>query len=249
VPLIDRVLAAKPGEKVVGFPEKPAAKKAARPRAAQPISRFNDGGWWIRGRGLEKRNEIAANAGAEYDIVMVGDSITHRWERKGGEGRALFAGLKKTYRILNLGYGGDRTEHVIWRLSNGELEGYTAKLFTVMIGTNNRDKNPADVAAGVKRILALIQEKHPESKIVLMPIFPRGPSKDGRHARNVKVNEIIKGYADGEKIRWLDFNSRFLTPEGVLTKKVMNDLLHPNQNGYQIWLDAISPLFKEIVGK
>ena len=187
---------------------------------------------------------------AEYDVVMVGDSITHRWEREGGEGRALFAELKKTYRILNLGYGGDQTQHVIWRLENGEQEGYKAKLFTVMIGTNNRDRNPADIAKGVRRILDDIRAKHPESKIVLMPIFPRGATaEDSNRIRNEKVNAIIKGYADGETIRWLDFNQKFFNAEGKLTKEVMNDLLHPNEKGYQIWLDAILPVFREICGK
>jgi beta-glucosidase len=181
---------------------------------------------------------------------MVGDSITHRWEREGGEGRELFAELKKTYKILNLGYGGDQTQHVVWRMENGELEGYKAKLFTLMIGTNNGDRNPADVAAGVKRILEIIRGKHPEAKIVLMPIFPRGAKPDDKkRLRNEKVNSIIKGYADGKDVIWLDFNAKFLEADGTMTKRVMDDLLHPNATGYQIWLDAISPVFKQILGK
>ena len=178
---------------------------------------------------------------------MVGDSITHRWEREGGEGRELFAELKKTYRILNLGYGGDATGHLIWRLANGELEGYKAKLFQVMIGTNNSD-GPEEVAAGVKRVLEIIREKHPESKIVLLPIFPRADNLK-KHERNLKANAIIKGFADGETVEWLDFNDRFLGAGGKPTKEVMNDLLHPNENGYRIWMDAILPVFRKHCGK
>ena len=249
IPLIDTVLKTKPGVAIPSvWPSCPRGYIYRRPLAAEPVSKFPKGSWWDK-RCLEKRNEIVENGGAEYDVVMVGDSITHRWEREGGEGRALFAELKKTYRILNLGYGGDQTQHVIWRLENGEQEGYKAKLFTVMIGTNNKERNANDVALGVKRILTDIRAKHPESKIVLMPIFPRGPSKDGRHERNEKVNVLIKGYADGDTVRWLDFNAKFLNAEGKLTKEVMNDLLHPNEKGYQIWLDAILPVFKEICGK
>ena len=249
LPLIDAVLQAAPEDVIPSvWPSYPRGYVWETALAASPVSKFPKGHWWDT-RCLEKRNEIVDNGGAEYDIVMVGDSITHRWERKGGEGLELFAQLKKTYRILNLGYGGDRTQHVIWRLENGELEGYTAKMFTVMIGTNNREP-VADIAAGVKRILDDIRTKHPESKIVLMPIFPRGGrADDPKRLANEKVNALIKPFADGVTVRWLDFNQKFFNAEGRLTKEVMNDLLHPNEKGYQIWLDAILSVFKEICGK
>lgn len=250
VPLIDKVLAAKPDEAIPSvWPSNPGTYSFVRPAAVRPTAMFPKGNWWET-RCLEKRNEIADNAGAEYDIVMVGDSITHRWERKGGEGVKLFAELKKNYRILNLGYGGDRTQHVIWRLQNGELEGYKAKVFTVMIGTNNPDRNPADVAAGVKRIVEIIRAKHPESKVILMPIFPRGAKPtDEMRVRNEKRNALIKGFADGKDVLWLDFNAKFLELDGTMTTRVMNDLLHPNETGYRIWLDAIGPVFKRLLGK
>ena len=250
IPLIDAVLNAAPDDVIPSvWPSSPRVYASTGPHAALPISKFPDGKWWGT-RCLEKRNEILDNGGAEYDVVMVGDSITHRWEREGGEGRELFAELKKTYRILNLGYGGDRTEHVIWRLENGEMEGYKAKLFTVMIGTNNRDRHPADVAAGVKRIVEDIRAKHPEAKVVLMPIFPRGAkATDERRVFNEKVNALIKPIADGNDVRWLDFNSKFFNAEGKLTKDVMDDLLHPNAKGYKIWMDAVLPVFREICGK
>ena len=249
IPLIDKVLSAADDECIPSaWPSCPGVYCNGLPFAAMPYAMFPKGNWWET-RCLEKRNEIVDNGPVEYDVVMVGDSITHRWERDGGEGRALFAELKKTYRILNLGYGGDRTENVIWRMENGELEGYKAKLFQVMIGTNNRDA-PADVAAGVRRILDVIRAKHPESKIVLLPIFPRGEKDDDpNRVRNEKVNAIIKGFPDGKDIVWLDFNEKFFNAEGRLTKEVMNDLLHPNEKGYQIWLDAVLPTFREVCGK
>ena len=247
MPLIDAVLDAAPEDVIPSvWPSAPTGYEYGKAVAAMPL---RGGNYWPA-RYLEKRNEIVGNGAVEYDVVMVGDSITHRWEREGGEGRELFAEIRKTYRILNLGYGGDRTQHVIWRMKNGELEGYKAKLFTLMIGTNNRDDNPADIASGVKRILDIIRKKHPESKIALMPIFPRGAKPDDpRRVANEKVNAIIKGYADGQTVLWLDFGSKFLEPDGTLTKRVMNDLLHPNEVGYQIWWEAIHPLFHEICGK
>ena len=247
IPLIDKILAASVDEVIPSvWPSCPIGFEYGNSIEAMSIRGNN---YWPA-RYLEKRDAIVDGDG-EYDVVMVGDSITHRWERNpDGEGRALFAEIRKTYKILNLGYGGDRTEHVIWRMENGELEGYKAKLFTLMIGTNNQARNVNGIANGIKRILEIIRKKHPESKIVLMPIFPRNANPaDKLRTGNAKVNEIIKGYADGENILWLDFNDKFLQPDGTLTKEVMNDLLHPNEKGYQIWWDAMHPVFKEICGK
>ena len=249
-PLIDKILAAPADEAIPSvWPSSPRGYSMAANLSAEPVSGFPGFLWWGKGRPLEKRNEIVANGNVEYDLVMVGDSITHRWEREGGEGRELFAELRRKYSVLNLGYGGDQTRHLIWRLANGELEGYKAKLFQVMIGTNNRDRDPADTAAGVKRVLEIIEERHPESKILLLPIFPRGATADDvKRVQNEKVNAIIRNFADGDRIVWLDFNERFFNAEGRLTKEVMNDLLHPNANGYRIWLDAIAPVIKDFCG-
>ena len=247
MPLVDKILSCDESEAIPSvWPSSPAGYEYGRPVAAMSL---RGGNYWPA-RYLEKRNEIVDGDG-EYDVVMVGDSITHRWEREpDGEGRALFAEIRKTYKILNLGYGGDRTEHVVWRMENGELEGYKAKLFTVMIGTNNGGRDVNGIAEGVKRIVETIRRKHPESKIALMPIFPRSAKPDDKfRVANEKVNEIIRGYADGKKVLWLDFNDRFLEPDGTLSKRVMNDLLHPNETGYQIWWDAMRPLFRGVCGK
>ena len=250
IPLIDAVLKAGPDECIPSvWSSRPRGFEYGTPPEASSISKFPKGSWWEK-RTLEKRNEIVDNGEIEYDVVMVGDSITHRWEREGGEGRELFAKLKQTYRVLNLGYGGDGTQHVIWRMENGELEGYKAKLFTLMIGTNNGGRNIDGIASGIKRIIDDIRKRHPESKIVLMPIFPRNAKPDDNlRVLNEKVTRTIKRFADGDAVRWLDFNAKFLKPDGVLTKEVMNDLLHPNEKGYQIWYDALVPVLKEICGK
>ena len=246
IPLIDKVLAASPDEVIASvWPSHPSTYDNGRSVAEMALRGSN---YWPA-RYLEKRNEIVDGKGS-YDVVMVGDSITHRWEREGGEGRELFAEIRKTYNILNLGYGGDRTEHVAWRMENGELEGYTAKLFTVMIGTNNGARDIAGIAGGVKRIIEDIRNKHPESKIVLMPIFPRAAEPSNRlRVGNAKISEIIRGYADGKTVLWLDFNDKFLKSDGTLTKEVMNDLLHPNEKGYAIWWEAMHPVFRDVCGK
>ena len=200
--------------------------------------------WWSS-RLLEKRNQIVDSKG-EIDLVFFGDSITHYWEKQGA---ASLEELRKTYSVLDLGYGGDRTEHLVWRGLNGELDGYTAKCVMLMIGTNNHDKSQ-DVVAGIRRILDIIAEKQPQAKILLLPIFPRGANaENGTRKRNEAVNAEIVKFADGEKIIWVDFHEKFLDGKGD-TKWCMPDRLHPNAEAYRnIWLPAVLPYFKEIVGK
>jgi beta-glucosidase len=194
-----------------------------------------------------KRDQIAKSGGS-FDLVFVGDSITHGWENK-VRGRKLYDDLRKTYSILNLGYSGNRTENMIWRLENGELDGYKAKLFMVMAGTNN--KEPAkDVAVGVRRILDLIRSRQPQATILLLPIFPRGESAaDARNAKNAKVNDIIRGFADGVHIVWCDFTSELRDSAGGMAGNLSKDRLHLNETGYAIWLRHVLPYFKRICGR
>ena len=232
---------------------RPGQFRVDEPAAVFPSTRIRSEGygafdWWLD-RLEEKRNEIAA-ANGEFDIVFAGDSITHFWETNGKES---YNELKKTYAILNLGYSGDCTEHLLWRLRNGELEGVKAKCVMLMIGTNNtwhRSERPENVALGVKAILETIAEKLPQAKVLLLPVFPIGdrPMHDKR-VMNDKTNEIIKGYADGEKVIWVDFNAKFLDEQGD-NVKLMPDHAHPNAEGYRdVWMPSVLPYFQKIVGK
>jgi len=246
IPLIDQVLAASPDDVIPSvWPSRPGFYDLGGSVAAMSI-RGPD--FWPA-RCLDRRNVIVDGSG-DYDIVMVGDSITHQWEREGGGGCGLLSELKKTYSILNLGYCGHKTENVIWRLANGELEGYKAKVFTVMIGTNNGAKDVKGIADGIGRIVKLIREKHPESTVILMPIFPRGAKPNDKfRIGNAEVSKLAKKFADGKSVRWLDFNDKFLEPDGTLSKRIMGDTVHPTAEGYRIWWDNMGPLVKEIVGK
>ena len=180
-------------------------------------------GWWEK-RHAEKLAQIAASGG-KIDIVFVGDSITHNWEGARGPGSDYggkpLAELKKKHSVLNLGFGGDGTQHVLWRLLNGELDGYTAKCIVLMIGTNNGGK-PEETVAGIKAILDLIALKQPMARVVLHPIFPSGATADHPwRVRNAKVNALIKPFADGRRVIWCDFNARFLNPDKTLKKDLM----------------------------
>ena len=204
------------------------------------------GAWWLD-RLLKKRSQIVASKG-EIDVVFIGDSITHNWENRG---KAQLAELAKTYSILDIGYGGDRTQHVIWRCQNGELDGYRAKCVMLMIGTNNAypRNDPKDVVKGVRRILDVIAEKQPQAKVLLLPIFVRGEGPNNVQRRaNEEVNAAIKSFADGKKVIWVDFNAKYLDKNGD-TKWIMPDRVHPNAAGYKIWANAVLPYFRAICGK
>ena len=212
----------------------------SRPSTCIPEHRINgevwgDERWWLKRLG-EKREQALREK--EFDLVMLGDSITHTWEWERRSGKWHQA-LTNEFRTLNLGFSGDRVEHLLWRLENGQLDGYRAKSFALMVGTNNYLDRPEDVAAGIKAVLELVTARHPESKVILMPIFPRGTAKDPTRAKNEKTNALIRPLADGKKVVWLDFNARFLDAEGDV-KKMFPDRLHPNLDGFGVWYENLS---------
>ncbi|MEM9940700.1 MAG: GDSL-type esterase/lipase family protein [Planctomycetota bacterium] len=186
----------------------------------------------------------------EVDLLMIGDSITHGWERKG----------KKTWdqyyanrNALNLGFSGDRTEHVLWRFQNGALDDINPKLAVIMIGTNNtghRMDAPELIAEGVRRVVDELKLRLPETKVLLLGVFPRDAQADGKmRQNNDAVNQILKGYADNKNIWYLDIGDQFLDEEQVLPKSIMPDLLHPNEKGYAIWAEAMEPMMVQLLNE
>jgi lysophospholipase L1-like esterase len=204
--------------------------------------------------GTEKRHESfnVISTKGEAQLVFLGDSITHGWE---GKGKAVWEKHWAPLKAANFGIGGDRTEHVLWRLEHGNFDGLRPKAIVLMIGTNNtghqgRPQKELDgavyqcsaeqTAEGIKAILAQLQQKCPDAKILVLGIFPRGANKEDKfRQQNEATNAIVKGFADGQKVFFLDVGAKFLEPDGTLSKTIMPDLLHPNEKGYQIWSDAI----------
>jgi lysophospholipase L1-like esterase len=204
--------------------------------------------------GTEKRHESfnVISTKGEAQLVFLGDSITHGWE---GKGKAVWEKHWAPLKAANFGIGGDRTEHVLWRLEHGNFDGLRPKAIVLMIGTNNtghqgRPQKELDgavyqcsaeqTAEGIKAILAQLQQKCPDAKILVLGIFPRGANKEDKfRQQNEATNAIIKGYADGQKVFFLDVGAKFLESDGTLSKTIMPDLLHPNEKGYEIWTDAI----------
>lgn len=190
----------------------------------------------------------------KIDVVFLGDSITDGWRGRGGAEvwKEHFGPLHP----INLGIGGDRTQHVLWRIQHGELEGYKPKAFVIMIGTNNMGSNSEQqIADGNKAIIDEINKQHPDAKILLLGIFPRNVNNrdksDGKPDEAIRqkvkrTNELLAKLA-GNNVKYLDIGDKFLQPDGTLTREIMPDLLHLSQKGYTIWAEAIEKELKNMV--
>jgi len=201
-----------------------------------PTKRTED--WWQL-RHQQKLTELR-EINEPIDILFLGDSITHAWEV---EGDKYWQQHFVHRRVFNLGFAGDRTEHLLWRLQDSELERLSPQWIVLLIGTNNaghRLDAPEDIAAGIQTILEELRLQLPASKILLMAIFPRSRNTNKPMRQRVDVsNALIKTFTDGKRIHWLDINSQFLTAHGILLESVMPDLLHPNATQYHKWGNAI----------
>ena len=192
----------------------------------------------------KKLAEKRAHTAGSYDCVMVGDSVTHFWEN--ANGKPYFdANIAPTWDVFNLGFGGDSTYHTIWNLLySGLFDGYTTPLFTVLIGNNNISESSTDadlekVAQGCKRILDILKAKHPESKIVLFPLLPRGNAPGALRTLSGKYNDLIREFADGTTVVWAgELWDAFLATadqDGNIPNNVFVDGVHPGTEGYRIW--------------
>lgn len=218
---------------------KPAAK-GELPSACIPCSRGDK--WEVRHKSINERVKKG-----NVDLIFIGDSITHGWE---GGGKAVWEKYYAKRNAANLGIGGDRTQHVLWRLDNGNIEGISPKLAVLMIGTNNSSQNPPEeIAAGVKLIVEKLRTKLPTTKVLILAIFPRGAdAKDSKRIVNEKTNAIIAKLADDKNVYYQDIGAKFLDKDGKLPKEIMPDLLHPNAKGYAIWAEAIEPTVVKLMG-
>lgn len=186
----------------------------------------------------------------KVDLLMIGDSITHGWE---GRGKKVWDEYYAKRNAFNIGFSGDRTENVLWRLQHGAIKGISPKLAVIMIGTNNTGhrQDPAEeTAAGIKAIIAELQKQLPKTKVLLLAVFPRGAkSDDPLRQLNAGINEIIAGYADDKKVFFLNINAEFLEDDGTLPKSVMPDLLHPHEAGYATWAKVMEPTVARLLGE
>ena len=216
---------------------------------------------WVWADGTWKtptgRTERAAKARAQQitervkqghvDLIFVGDSITQGWERDGKEVWEKHYGARNA---VNVGIDGDRTEHVLWRLDHGNVDGIHPKLAVVMIGANNCKLRYADqIAEGMVAVVNKLREKLPETKILLLGILPTGESPNETRDRLARASELAAKVADGKNVFYLDFGKQYLAADGTLPKSLMPDGVHPNEQGYRIWAEAMEPTVVKLMGE
>jgi lysophospholipase L1-like esterase len=190
-------------------------------------------------------------AEGKIDLLFLGDSITQGWNGRNDEGKGPRQVWDRYYgarKAANFGIGGDRTEHVLWRLQHGEVDGIAPKLVVLMIGTNNlRDDTPGEIAEGITEVVKTLRAKLPETKVLLLAVFPRSPQPGPVRERVAAINERIAKLDDGRSVKYLDIGPRFLGDDGTISAEVMPDYLHLSRKGYRIWADAIEPTLRSML--
>jgi beta-glucosidase len=204
-----------------------------------------DTGWKDRARLLDDRLKQTPDT----QLLFIGDSITQGWE---GAGKDVWANHYAKYKAVNLGIGGDRTQHVLWRLQNAPLAEVKAKAAVLMIGTNNsnsEDNTPGQILEGVQAIVRTLREKLPNTKVLVLGIFPRSENFTPQRGKLTQVNQVLAKIDDGKNVFYLDIGHRFLNDDGTLPADIMPDYLHLSPPGYEIWADAINPTLTKLIGQ
>ena len=229
-----------------------AATQVAPHPADQPAPRTDPNSLIAHEQLLEKAKKD------HIEVYFEGDSITRRWGAT--DYPELLANWKQNFfgwNAADFGWGGDKTENILWRLENGELDGVNPKVIVFLGGTNNvgrtvpsggDDAKVADVTKGIQAILQVLQSKAPEATIILTAIFPRNDNLAVMPIIN-EINENLSKLTDGIKIRFLDINDKLADHDGKPFEGMMSpDKLHPALKGYQVWADALKPIFTQLLG-
>lgn len=201
-------------------------------------------------RQKHEANLVVAKAG-KAELLLMGDSITDFWRNERGPyaGKPVLEKHFGQWNIANFGIAGDTTQGVLYRLQHGEGEGISPKAVMLMIGTNNIGRNTSEeIAEGIGAIVLKLRKSFPESKILLLGIFPRGPANDPARQTIREINNTISKLDDGDKVHYLDIGAKFLNPEGKIPADVMSDALHPSGKGYEIWAEAVETPLRKLMG-
>ncbi len=203
---------------------------------------------------VEALNALSKEKGVR--VAFVGDSITEMWALD-DVGKSTWEKYWAPLGAANFGIAGDRTEHVLWRLDHGNLDGLSPRVIVLMIGTNNAGQQFEDggyrctaeqTADGIRAIIGKLKKKCPGAKILLMAIFPRGEEEsDPARRQNDATNDLIRGLADSKTVFFMDIGKRFLKPNGDGEVTIMPDMLHLSDKGYRIWAEAMRPVVHDLL--
>ena len=209
---------------------------------ARPEPRWHKSAWLERHNSINKRVKKG-----HVDLLMIGDSITHWWDKAG---KKVWDQYYANRSAVNLAISGDRTEHVLWRLENGNIDGISPRLAVLMIGTNNHMSSPPEVTArDIQLIVKKLRTKLPQTKVLALGIFPRGAGDDDSARQiNMKVNELVSSIGDGKMVHYLNINEAFLNGRR-LRQNLIPDGTHPSEKGYAAWAEAMEPTLAKLLGE
>lgn len=241
-------VAAQPSQPSMPSPSQPSM--SSPPSAAVPVERTDANSRIAHQQLLEK-----ARSG-RIDVYFAGDSITRRWGAT--DYPHLLAHWRETFHgwnAANFAWGGDSTQHMLWRLQNGELDGLEPKVFVLLAGTNNvgaalargHDVDAADIAAGVEALVHEMRARVPAAEIVLTAIFPRNDHAAALPAI-AQINAQLERFAQRERLHFIDINDRLADEAGRLSDEFSDDGLHLNAAGYAVWAEALVPRLADLLG-
>jgi beta-glucosidase len=203
-----------------------------------------------RGFVRQHTNNVEVAKRGDIDLLFMGDSITDWWRNPGRGtgtngavpygGKAVFEKYFGAMKVANFGIAGDTTQGVLFRLRDGEGEGYKPKAIMLMIGTNNTGRNsPPEIAMGVADVVFELRKDFPDAKILLLAVFPRSSPASKTRADIGQINQILSALHDNQHVFFMDIGPKFLAPDGTIPRDIMSDGLHPTNKGYEIWAEAV----------
>lgn len=232
----------------VSSPGKRAALQANTALTPVPKLENDNYDWYARHERILKEAK-AMNP----EVVLVGDSITHHWAGinsiGGDDATPHFKAAFEGKRVLDLGFGWDRIQNMLWRVENGELEGLKPKTIIIMAGTNNmtgtanaRANDAKEIAEGVVNLVKSVKKKCPKAKIVLMGILPRAGKNDPMRTTAKEANSYLKKFAEKKGLVFIDLSGKFIDETGERIRPLYRDQVHLSPLGYAIWAEAIKGL-------
>lgn len=201
--------------------------------------------WILRHEALLRRKTQGL-----IDLLFLGDSITEGWLDAGA---SIWKQRYAPRNAADFGIGGDETQHVLWRIENGAVDGLNPKVVVLLIGTNNLGNGGHDsqgTSEGIQCVVQSLCRKLPTSAILLLAVFPRD-AQPGTHFRREieRINQSLRPLDDGRLLRFLDINAQFLQSDGTISPAIMPDSLHLSTEAYGLWADAMEPLLQEMLGE